>query len=164
LFETNDQNEAEIADKPASSSNVADEGIASIEANEKEDDSENVETRRPSSRESVTSTASSSSERTLIVRSASQVNKIVAESSDVVVKTEKVLQDRPAISILNPDQLGATSSVAGENLLSSASFGQPADQMMGYMTPALEDGSTSVQVSRLPRVKLQGKGKICNPR
>lgn len=156
--EINDQNEAKNVDQPASSSDAPVEDAVSVEdhekENEKEDDSENTEPRRPSSRESVTSTASSSSERTLIIRSASEVNKIVADSSDVVVKTEKLMPDRPAISILNPDQLGATSGVGGENFLNSASYGQSADPMMGYLTSGLQDGSAPLQVSHLTSVRL----------
>lgn len=153
--ETNDQNEAENVDQPASSSDAPTDNAISAEDREKEiekeDDFENTEARRPSSRESVTSTASSSSERTLIIRSASEVNKIVADSSDVVVKTEKVMPDRPAISILNPDQLGVTSG-GGENFLNST-YGQPADPMMGYLPTSLQDGAP-LQVSHLMSVRL----------
>ncbi|KAK7582424.1 hypothetical protein V9T40_013869 [Parthenolecanium corni] len=143
--EINDQSEAENVDQRASFSDIP--GEDHEKENEKEDDAENTEARRPSSRESVTSTASSSSDRTLIIRSASQVNKIVPDSSDVVVKSEKVPQDRPAISILNPDQLGATSgNVAGENLLNNAPFAQSADPMLDYnMTSSLQDGSPALQ-------------------
>lgn len=147
--EINDQSEAENVDQRASFSDIP--GEDHEKENEKEDDAENTEARRPSSRESVTSTASSSSDRTLIIRSASQVNKIVPDSSDVVVKSEKVPQDRPAISILNPDQLGATSgNVAGENLLNNAPFAQSADPMLDYnMTSSLQDGSPALQVSQV---------------
>lgn len=148
--EINDQSEAENVDQRASFSDIP--GEDHEKENEKEDDAENTEARRPSSRESVTSTASSSSERTtLIIRSASQVNKIVPDSSDVVVKSEKVPQDRPAISILNPDQLGATSgNVAGENLLNNAPFAQSPDPMLEYnITSGLQDGSPALQVSQV---------------
>lgn len=112
------------------------------------------ENRRPLSRESTASNASSSSERTLTVRSASEVNKMVSGSS-VVVKTEKETApssekvEKPGLSILNPSQLGATDNAGGENLLQSNNFVQSGDTMMGFMSSNLQNGVVPLQASVL---------------
>lgn len=153
LSSDKDQSESENKEQ-TDTSEIAKNTEEFEKENEKDCEIENAENKRPSSRESTTSTASSSSERTLIVRSASQVNKTirtVLDSSEVVVKTEKLVQEsssekveKPGLSVLNPSQLGAR-NIGGENLL-SGSFVQSSDQMINYMPSNLQNGVPSFQV------------------
>lgn len=123
---------------------------------DKDTESEIQESKRPSSRESTTSTTSNCSERTLTIRSASDLNKLVMSANEALVKKEKISHDSSSeveqvpekphggLSILNPSQLGASIS-GGENLLQNMNFAQPNDQMnvMGY----LQNNTVPLQVN-----------------
>lgn len=125
-----DPNESVETDKASETKSVTEDV-------EKETESESLESKRPASRESTTSTTSNSSERTLTIRSASDLNKLVMSVNEAVVKKEKIsadseqLPEKPHIglSILNPSQLGASMSSGGENLLQNMNFSQPNNQM-----------------------------------
>ncbi len=156
--EPNEESEIPNDDNEEVSSETTMKSIEELEKqSEREEDTEN---RRPSSRESVASTTSSSSERVLMVRSASEVNLTVPSASDVTVKTEKVPDggsekvEKSSISIVNPTQLGITSNTAGENLLQNTSYVPAGDQLISYMQPTLQNGGVPIQVNFCAYIKF----------